>query len=147
MAPHGMASDWWCLRRHIHSQAQVRVLRHIPKGAMIATVSTLASVLESCLMSCSANSPSARNLCSWQNLLIFASRTLAIPSDDGDGAFSSGISLRKVSLTSVVKKQHLSSPTTPMLCGSRNLGNLHIMKVLDHLCHKHRYCSSPATRS
>ena len=56
-------------------------------------------------MSSSANSSSAKNLRNWRNLLIFASHTLAIPSGDGVSAFSFGTGLRKVSLTSVVKKQ------------------------------------------
>ena len=67
------------------------------------TASALASLIESCVMSSSANSSSEKNLRNWRNLLIFASRTLAIPS--GDGALSSGTGLRKVSLTSVITKQ------------------------------------------
>ena len=63
-------------------------------------------------------SSSAKNLRSWRNLLIFASYTLAIPSGDGVGSFSSGIGLRKVSLTSVVKKQVTSFlfDDTQVLC-------------------------------
>ena len=56
-------------------------------------------------MSSSANSSSTKNLRRWRNFLMYVSHTLSIPSGDDVGAFSSGIGLRKVSPTSVVKKQ------------------------------------------